>query len=183
MPPSASAAAADAAIPVPESAIAWRKTAKPSWFGPLTKYLAVLILAFVLAQYVAGFIFLWSISADPRGASPLTLARYAYYYGDRAPVRHRLWFSLAVGFGGVVIAGVAALLPAGVHLGSRSGEAAVTKGRPRCSAERAPDRGRRRRVGLLPAATGRLAALTDAIAEVGVLVIGPGRPGKWAAEC
>jgi len=100
--------------------------------------------------------------------------------------RRRLLRSLAVALQWFAAASsllLAALLPAGVHLGSRSGEAAVTKGRPRCSAERAPDRGRRRRVGLLPAATGRLAALTDAIAEVGVLVIGPGRPGKWAAEC
>jgi hypothetical protein len=100
--------------------------------------------------------------------------------------RRRLLRSLAVAlqwFAAAYSPLLAALLPAGVHLGSRSDEAAVTEGRARCSAERAPDRGRRLRVRLLPEATARLAALTEATAEVGVLVIAPGRPGKWAAEC
>ena len=34
-------------------------------------------------QYLAGFLFLWSLHLDPRAATPLTIARYAYYYGDR----------------------------------------------------------------------------------------------------
>ena len=34
--------------------------------------------------------FLWSLHADPHGATPLTIPRYAYYYGDRADIRRRI---------------------------------------------------------------------------------------------
>ena len=34
-------------------------------------------------------VILWWFRADPRQATPLTVARYAYYYGDREQVRRR----------------------------------------------------------------------------------------------
>jgi hypothetical protein len=46
--------------------------------------------------YLAGVFFLWSMHADPRRATPLTLSQHGYYYGDRADVRRRLWGSSAL---------------------------------------------------------------------------------------
>jgi type IV secretion system protein VirD4 len=50
----------------------------------------------LLASDLAGALFLWSMHADPRRATPLTLSVYGYYYGDRAEVRRRLVSSSAV---------------------------------------------------------------------------------------
>jgi type IV secretion system protein VirD4 len=47
-------------------------------------------MAMLLAQYLAGFFFLSSLRLDARQASPVTIARYAYWYGDRQVVRRRL---------------------------------------------------------------------------------------------
>ena len=47
--------------------------------------------AMLLAGYLAGFFFLWSVHGDPHRATLLTIPRYAYYYGQHAHVRHRLW--------------------------------------------------------------------------------------------
>jgi type IV secretion system protein VirD4 len=56
-----------------------------------------------LAAYLAGFFFLWSMHIDPQGATPLTIPRYAYYYGQRADVRHRLWGSSLLTLGVVLV--------------------------------------------------------------------------------
>jgi type IV secretion system protein VirD4 len=68
-------------------------------------------VALVGALYLAGFIFLLTIKADPRGARPVTVLRYAYYYGARADLRVRLWISLGVGLGLVVVPGILFILP------------------------------------------------------------------------
>jgi type IV secretion system protein VirD4 len=60
----------------------------------------------LLAQYLAGFVFLWSYRADAQAASPLTLARYAYYYGDRPQIVHRAWLSFGAG---VLLVGLTSL--------------------------------------------------------------------------
>jgi len=44
----------------------------------------------LIAQYLAGFFFLWSLRVDAREASPITLLRYAYWYGDNREVRQRM---------------------------------------------------------------------------------------------
>ena len=49
------------------------------------------------AQYLAGYVFLFWVHADPRTATPLTIARYAYYYGARADIGRKLWVSSTVG--------------------------------------------------------------------------------------
>jgi len=68
-------------------------------------------IALIVSQYVAGFLFLWSIHADQRAASPLTIARYGYYYGDRQEIRRRIWSSSVVAFAIVLAAAGIALLP------------------------------------------------------------------------
>jgi type IV secretion system protein VirD4 len=52
-------------------------------------------------------VFLYWIHADPKTATPLTIARYAYYYGHRKDVRQRLLVSSGVG---VALVGVCAAL-------------------------------------------------------------------------
>jgi len=60
--------------------------------------LRALILAgalLVMAQYLAGYIYIVSIGGNPRYVTPLTSARYAYYFGQRAEVRQHLIVSTA----------------------------------------------------------------------------------------
>ena len=54
------------------------------------KITAAGLAAVLLAQYLAGFFFLWSLRLDARQASPITVLRYAYWYGDAQAVRRRL---------------------------------------------------------------------------------------------
>jgi type IV secretion system protein VirD4 len=72
----------------------WQKPGKPA-SGRFLKVAAAGSAAVVLTSYLAGFFFLWSMHADPRRATPLTVSQYSYYYGDRAPIRHRLLGSMA----------------------------------------------------------------------------------------
>jgi type IV secretion system protein VirD4 len=93
------------------SAAAWHPPPKATGRRSLAKVLAACVLVPALAQYLAGTLFLWSIHEDPRAASPLTVARYTYFYGDRAPIRSRLLLSSAAGLGGVLVAGLLIFLP------------------------------------------------------------------------
>src|SRR6266480_4709226 len=78
-------------------AAAWQKSNRP-----VSARIAKLALAgaatLLLGQYFGGCFFLWSIHSDLRRATPLTITRYAYYYGERLELRHRLWTSSVVGF-------------------------------------------------------------------------------------
>ena len=78
-------------------AAAWQKPTRsvPNRAAKLALASAVALLA---GQYLAGFFFLWSVHADVRSASPLTVARYGYYYGQHPVIRRRLWGSSVVGF-------------------------------------------------------------------------------------
>src|ERR1700722_13742029 len=69
----------------------------PPWAGPMLRAAAVCVLALALSQYLAGFFFLWLSHLNPRAAEPLTVMRYAHYYGDRAEVRRRVWIASGVG--------------------------------------------------------------------------------------
>jgi type IV secretion system protein VirD4 len=75
------------------------------------KGVALALAALLIAQYLGGFLFLWSLGVNARQASPLTLVRYGYHYGDRAPLRRRLWISTGVGAGVVMASAVVLLLP------------------------------------------------------------------------
>jgi len=90
---------------------AWRKTANPAVVIRGLRMIFILAVAFGLASYVAGLTFLWSLGADPRSASPLTVPRYAYYYGDRADIRHRLNLSCVFAAVALVLCGSLAILP------------------------------------------------------------------------
>jgi type IV secretion system protein VirD4 len=75
------------------------------------KAVAIALAALVIAQYLAGWFFLWSLRGNPRDATPLTIARYGYYYGERSPVRSRLIVSSAAGFGLVLASALVIILP------------------------------------------------------------------------
>jgi type IV secretion system protein VirD4 len=64
------------------------------------------VIALALSQYLAGFFFLWLSHLNPRAANPLTVARYAHYYGDRVDVRERVWIASG---SGLVLVGFCAL--------------------------------------------------------------------------
>ncbi len=78
-------------------AAAWQKSSRP-----VSARIATLALAgaatLLVGQYLAGCFFLWSIHSDLRRATPLTITRYAYYYGERLELRRRLWTSSVIGF-------------------------------------------------------------------------------------
>lgn len=78
----------------------------PPWVGVTLRAAGASSLALAFSQYLAGFFFLWLSHLSPRSAGPLTVARYAHYYGDRADIRHRVWIASGLG---VVLVGVCAL--------------------------------------------------------------------------
>jgi type IV secretion system protein VirD4 len=89
---------------------AWPKSTKPRGRAWIKVALAC-AAALILADTLAGAFFLWSMHADPRRATPLTLSQYGYYYGDRVEVWRRLWGSCALALGVVVVSAGAGLLP------------------------------------------------------------------------
>ena len=68
-------------------------------------------LAVLLAQYLAGLFFLWSLKLDARRASPITVLRYAYWYGESQVIRRRLEVCSAVGLFLVLLSALAVLWP------------------------------------------------------------------------
>ena len=93
------------------SAAAWHLPAKPPTRRRLLKAVAVGLAVLAIAQYLAGWFFLWSVRGNPRDATPLTIVRYGYYYGERAPVRSRLIVSSAAGLGLVLASALVIFLP------------------------------------------------------------------------
>jgi type IV secretion system protein VirD4 len=93
------------------SAAAWRPAAKPAGRRAVVKVAVVGLAGLVIAQYLAGYLFLWSLHQNPHEASPLTVARYSYYYGESPSVRARLILSSAVGLALVVASALAVLVP------------------------------------------------------------------------
>lgn len=66
------------------------------WAG---KALLMGVALVVASQYLAACAFYWSLHWDMRDATPLTIARYAYYFWDRADIRHRLVWSSGLALG------------------------------------------------------------------------------------
>jgi type IV secretion system protein VirD4 len=66
------------------------------------------IAAGVVAQYLAGYFFLWSVDANPRSATPLTVARYFHYFGSRNEVYRKLL--IAEGLGLLLVGAVAVIV-------------------------------------------------------------------------
>ena len=77
----------------------------------LVRVVGAAIVALIAALYLAGFFFLWSIHLDPRTASPLTVLRFAYYYGTWPQVAGALARACAEGVAAVALTGLVLLLP------------------------------------------------------------------------
>src|ERR1700722_16817001 len=88
---------ADSASAGPPAVARWPAPTTNAHLPPTLRYTGLVLVAFVLSQYLAGFLLLSLLRADAREASPLTLARYAYYYGDRPQVSHRIWLCFGAG--------------------------------------------------------------------------------------
>ena len=65
----------------------------------------------VASQYLAALVFVGWHHLDPRAASPLTIARYAYYYGRAPALRRRLWVCSGAGLALIALAALPFLLP------------------------------------------------------------------------
>ena len=77
------------------NAVAWAPRAKARWPATAVKAIAIgadrrCLLAISRGAHSCAWCRL-----DPRTAGPLTIARYAYYYGGNLAVRRRLWVSSA----------------------------------------------------------------------------------------
>jgi type IV secretion system protein VirD4 len=77
----------------------------------LAKAAGIAVAGVILSQYLGGCLFLASLHLDPRAASPLTISRYAYYYGDRRDMGARVWITSVAGLALVGLCGLAACLP------------------------------------------------------------------------
>lgn len=93
------------------SAARWRPAARSVWALRAIKGLIGAVCLCVAAQYLAGYFFLYWVHADPKTATPLTIARYAYYYGSHADIHWKLWVSSVGGLNLVLIPTALALLP------------------------------------------------------------------------
>ena len=92
------------------NAVAWAPRSR-RWPGTAGKAIAIATLSLIASQYLAGFLFLAWCRQNVRSAEPLTVARYAYYYGGAIEVRRRLWISSAAGLGLIALAALPFLLP------------------------------------------------------------------------
>jgi len=81
------------------------------WPRIVLKAAAIGAAALVASQYFGSFVLLWWYHLDPRGASPLTIARFAFYDGDNPAVRHVLWNTSLAGFAPVILSALPLLLP------------------------------------------------------------------------
>ena len=128
---------------------------------------AAVIAALISAQYLAGFLFLWSVRSDPRAASPLTIARYAYFYGHRIAVRRRLVLCSGLGGGVVCLSALALCVP---RRRSLHGDARFARRSEIAAAHLLDDQGI-----ILGALGGRCLMLSG---QQGVVLAAPPRAGK-----
>src|SRR3984957_9981258 len=91
--------------------IAWRRPHRRSRLSVACQFAVAALGALIVAQYLAGYLFLWWVRANPREASPLTIARYAYYYGHREDLRRRLAVASGAGFALVGAVALIVFLP------------------------------------------------------------------------
>jgi type IV secretion system protein VirD4 len=91
--------------------VAWTPRVRPRWPVVVLKAMAIAGVALLASQYLAGFLLLAWYRQDLKVAGPLTIARYAYYYGGSLDVRRRLEYASAGGFVLVALAALPLLLP------------------------------------------------------------------------
>lgn len=93
------------------SATAWRPPAESGRTARVLTAAGIGLVALTAALYLAGFFFLWLLHLDPRGATPLTVLRYAYYYGDWPKVHEALVRACFGGTATVLLSAAVLLLP------------------------------------------------------------------------
>src|ERR1700722_3385167 len=92
----------------------WRPASKAvTWGRRCLLGGALAMLGVVTSQWLAGYFFLWSLHRPTHLASPLTVARYAVYYGPVPGVRRKLWICSGVGLGLVASAALVFAWPKG----------------------------------------------------------------------
>ncbi len=79
------------------SAVPWQPPADPARRTWALKIGVGLVAALLVGAYLSGYVLLWSLHLNPREASPLTIVRYSYYYGDRQEIRKKLLASTIAG--------------------------------------------------------------------------------------
>jgi len=89
----------------------WRTPVKSLWPGRALKGLIGAVCLGLTAQYLAGYAFLYWVHADPKAATPLTIARYAHYYGAHEDIHRKLWVSSTAGLALILLPVVLALMP------------------------------------------------------------------------
>jgi type IV secretion system protein VirD4 len=90
------------------STAAWPASAKPRGTPGIVKWAAIALAGVVLSQYLAGCLFLAMEKLPVRDAGPLTVARYAAYYGGAPAIRWRL--KIASGLGLLIVMGCGILV-------------------------------------------------------------------------
>lgn len=92
------------------NAAPWRPRANPR-LRRATLWLTGIVGAVLVTLYVAGYFLLWSMKIDTRGATPLTILRYAYFYADTPAVRQRIFLCSGAALALIVVGGVLVLKP------------------------------------------------------------------------
>lgn len=92
------------------NAVAWAPRSN-RWPAMACKAILIACVTLIASQYLAGFLLVAWCRQDLRTVGPLTIARYAYYYGGVPGVRRRLWVSSAGGLALMAIGALPLLLP------------------------------------------------------------------------
>ena len=97
--------------PHASAVLPWQPPANSVRRAPVLKIVAGITAGLLIAAYLAGYVFLLSLHLNPREASPLTVVRYGYYYGDHEAIRKRLLLSVVAGSAMVLASALALALP------------------------------------------------------------------------
>ena len=98
-------------MPPSASAAAWRPPARAGGTGRVLKLTGVGLGALLAALYLSGFFLLALLHLDIHAAGPLTVLRYAYYYGDWPQVHEALVRACLGGTAAVVLCAAVLLVP------------------------------------------------------------------------
>jgi type IV secretion system protein VirD4 len=145
----------------------WQPPAKSARRALALKIVVGLVAALLVAAYLAGYVLLWSLRLNPRQASPLTVVRYGYYYGDRQEIRRRVLASSAAGGAIVLATALVLVLP---RRRSLHGDARFATRRELADAGLFGDRG------IILGRVGRRCLMLDG--QQGVALAAPPRAGK-----
>jgi len=149
------------------SAALWQPPANSARRALALKIVVGLVAALLVAAYLAGYVLLWSLHLNPRQASPLTVVRYGYYYGDRQEIRRIVLASSAAGGAIVLATALVLVLP---RRRSLHGDARFATRRELADAGLFGDRG------IILGRVGRRCLMLDG--QQGVALAAPPRAGK-----